>query len=115
MLTQLVIETPTGYMIQCRACGWHEFPKIGKPGASWKFNGNVFSPSFTPSMNQTFTPTDPDPTDRDMKFRRCHFIVTAGTINYCGDCTHAYAGQRFPLEPWPEAKVKYYDALKGQA
>jgi hypothetical protein len=95
-----VKETSTGWVIRCRACNWHEFPKSGKPGASWTFNGDFERPTFTPSMNELVNGPGPD-NRPDIPTRRCHFIVTDGQIQFCGDCTHELAGQAMPLEHWP--------------
>lgn len=102
---QTIIETPTGWMIKCQNCQWHEFPKVGKPGASWQFNGDLALPTFTPSMNELVGPY-PDGTSR-----RCHFIVTNGQIKYCGDCSHSLANQIIPLLPWEQAEIDYYKLI----
>ncbi len=104
-MPQTVIETSTSYMIRCKNCGWHEFPKAGRPGASWTFNGNFERPTFSPSMNECLNPKDSKDYRPDCDTRRCHFIVTDGQISYCGDCTHGLRGS-MPLEPWPDAEVK---------
>ncbi len=31
----------------------------------------------------------------------CHYILTAGQLNFCGDSTHALAGKTVPLPPLP--------------
>jgi len=31
----------------------------------------------------------------------CHYILTAGVLNYCGDSTHALKGQAIPLPNLP--------------
>ncbi len=94
-----VKETETGWMIRCPACNWHEFPKVGKPGASWTFNGDRERPTFTPSMNELIN--GPGEHHRpDVPTRRCHFIVTDGQIQFCGDCTHELNGKTMPLEHW---------------
>ncbi len=101
-MTTLVIETPSGWMIRCRVCQWHEYPKVGKPKATWTFNGNRECPTFTPSMNEAIG----EPVKR-----RCHFTVTDGKITYQKDCTHELAEKTLPLEPWPQAEVDYCKIL----
>lgn len=32
----------------------------------------------------------------------CHYILTAGQLNFCGDSTHALAGKTVPLPELPE-------------
>ena len=109
-MRQRVIKTPTGWMIKCRTCQWHEFPLNGKPGASWTFNGDFINPTFTPSMNEAVNwPTSPHYNPEMAKYtRRCHFIITDGKINYCGDCTHELKNQSFELEEFDQAQIAYY-------
>ena len=64
-------------------------------GAQWSFNGSGDSPSFTPSMNISVGPF------RDGSIERCHYFVTDGRILYCGDSTHAMAGQTVDLPDVP--------------
>lgn len=104
---QKVIETNTGWMVKCKACKWHEFPKIGKPGASWTFNGDLGCPTFNPSMNEHLN--DPGPNHNpELPTRICHFIISNGQISYCRDCTHELVGQTLMLEEWSDAEVKFY-------
>lgn len=107
---QTVIETESGYMIQCPVCGWHEFPKVGKPNASWSFNGNYERPTFTPSMNEAVGPF-PEDSKWPGQIKRCHFVLTDGRLNFQGDCTHELAGQQRDLEPFSQAKIDYYALL----
>jgi hypothetical protein len=97
----IVKETETGYMIRCPECNWHEFPKQRlSNGAAWTFNGDVEKPTFSPSMNECINPTGSPHHQPDIPTKRCHFIVTDGIINFCGDCTHGSAGKSMPLEHW---------------
>lgn len=41
---------------------------------------------------------------------RCHSFVTAGRIQFLGDCTHALAGQAVDLPEWIDAS----DEFRGQ-
>lgn len=108
-----VIETRDGWMIQCRACQWHEFPKRPTAkGDSWTFNGDLVRPTFSPSMNESQNPPDHPGYNPDVKSSRCHFVVTNGEIDYCPDCSHELRG-KMPLEPWPADKLAYYDGLKA--
>jgi hypothetical protein len=36
----------------------------------------------------------------------CHYIMTAGMISFCGDCTHSLAGKIVPI---PELPLGYRD------
>jgi hypothetical protein len=70
-------------------------------GAKWQWNGSLDSPTFTPSIlvRGTVPITDAE-ADRIMAGeafeptpRVCHSFVTAGRIQFLGDCTHELAGQ----------------------
>lgn len=99
-----VIERDTYWEINCAACRWHSIPKKGKSGANWTFNGNVHCPTFTPSVNELLN--GPGPEHREgIPSRRCHYIVAAGKIKYCGDCTHALKGQTLPMIPFDPVRV----------
>lgn len=56
----------------------------------WTFNGNVDSPTFVPSFRID-----------DRAGNVCHFILTAGVLDFCADSTHALKGQKVPLPPLP--------------
>lgn len=114
-MSQLVIETHTGWMIRCRNCGWHEFPKKGKPKATWIFNGDMVKPTFTPSMNEGVNLPDCGDYKPEYPSRRCHFNIRDGNIIYCGDCSHDLKDQTFPLEPYSDVEVKYYKILLEEA
>lgn len=80
------------YFLICRGCNQeHLIPKIGKPGASWTFNGDFEKPTFSPSVMLKWNQGEAQVP------QCCHFIITDGNINYCGDCTHALVGQTIPL------------------
>lgn len=53
----------------------------------WQFNGDESCPTFTPSLRVL-----------DGKGgTECHLFVTAGQIQFCGDCPHPLAGQTVPM------------------
>ena len=68
-------------------------------GARWTFNGNGDVPDFKPSMNISGGPFP------DGRIERCHYFVTAGRIQYCGDSTHAMAGQPIDLSDIPQERL----------
>lgn len=59
-------------------------------GAQWSFDGNVETPTFSPSINISWG-----------KSERCHYFIKAGQIQFCGDSTHALAGTTVPLPDLP--------------
>ena len=73
---------------------------------SWGFNGDWKRPTFTPSF---LTWNDPDPRAKEgSKFRtgwRCHSFITDGQIAFCGDSTHALAGQTVPMVPFDMERI----------
>jgi hypothetical protein len=79
-----------GFSFFCPGCG-HGHVYYTKGSLAWSFNGNVDSPTFTPSLLNT-CPNHPDP-----KQRVCHLFLTDGKLAYCGDCTHDLAGKTIEL------------------
>lgn len=79
----------------CPACEeMHDFA-VEHPlhnGSIWRFAGPHDLPTFSPSMNIAIG---------DPVAERCHYILTAGVINFCGDSTHSLAGQSVPLPDIP--------------
>lgn len=94
-----------GYFHWCPACNeMHILPD------GWTFDGNVESPTFNPSfmhsgVKKTFTDGKWDGFAKDAEGKPvphvCHYILTAGVLNYCGDCTHDLKGQAIPLPDLP--------------
>jgi hypothetical protein len=79
------------FMFWCPACQcghavWTE-DRGGKP--MWKFNGNFDAPTFSPSLLIHHGSGGKE---------ICHTVVSDGVINYCSDCTHAFAGRSIPME-----------------
>lgn len=78
---------------------------------SWSFNGDLDRPTFSPSVKITGVQTvvvDGKWTDewvRDAAGKPvsycCHYILTGGQLNFCGDSTHALAGKTVALPPLP--------------
>ena len=58
----------------------------------WEFNGDLNSPTFTPSL--LVYPHTNQP--------RCHTFITNGRIQYLDDCEHELAGQTVDLLEWKE-------------
>lgn len=78
------------YTHWCPACNeMHPLPD------SWKFNGNLESPTFNPSFKH-------EGWINGKPIGICHYVLTNGQLNYQGDCTHAFAGKIIPLPVLPE-------------
>jgi hypothetical protein len=94
----------------CPACDrLHQFA-VNAPqrnGARWAWDGEVLAPTFMPSMNiKTNPPGDPHHQPRAAS-SVCHYILTKGRITFCGDCTHALAGQVVDLPDLPVRHGSY--------
>ena len=101
-----------GYSHWCPGCGqMHMIPN------SWNFDGNVNSPTFTPSVSITGKQTVADEQGkwtgdwvRDAHGNAvdycCHYNLTAGQLQFHGDSTHSFAGKLVPL---PELPIEFRD------
>jgi len=80
---------------------------------NWNFvNHDLEKPTFTPSFKHTGVKTvhvNGKWTGEFVKDENgkpvpqcCHYILTDGVLNYCGDCTHSLAGKSIPIPPLPE-------------
>lgn len=102
-VSRFLRSTKVGFIHYCPACDEaHHYVTDGSRG--WAFNGNVECPTFTPSMlirtgpRPTVPAGRPDAGQVDV----CHYVLTDGQINFCGDCTHGMVGQTVPLPELPE-------------
>ena len=78
------------YLHWCPGCEeLHQLPD------SWQFDGNLESPTFSPSFRHSGYSSHDEP-------RICHYILTTGVLNFCGDSTHSLAGKSVPLPKLPE-------------
>lgn len=74
--------------------------------SGWKFNGDVLSPTFSPSILTTTPPNEAGDNYRSHSFIRC------GKIQYLNDCTHEFAGKTIdlpPLEEWTDGWREYFE------
>lgn len=90
----------------CPACDDAHMIRFG--GDGWTWNGDLESPSFTPSVKVTGVQWE-----RSYPFFKprhhvepgepicCHSWVTAGRIRFYDDSTHDLAGQTVDLPEWP--------------
>ncbi len=77
-----------GIGFYCPGCGsMHVVPINGSK--AWGYNGNPDSPTLTPSVKVT------------SQDGVCHFFLTDGRLNYCGDSTHALPNQSARLPTLP--------------
>lgn len=64
----------------------------------WTFDGNVEKPSFAPSM-RSFTPANEK--DGTPEVTLCHYVLTAGVINFLPDSSDHDLRGEVPLPPFP--------------
>src|SRR6185369_10364774 len=95
-VSEVLRSTDSGYALWCPGCEeMHVLP------SSWKFNGNLESPSYTPSfkhegiqrifVNGKWTGEWRRDTGGNTIPYVCHYVLTDGRLNFCGDCTHPLA------------------------
>lgn len=78
-----------GYAHWCPGCEEdHPLPD------GWDFNGNLESPTFTPSFKHSGY-------NRRHQNFVCHYVLTDGILNFCADCTHALKSTSVPLPDLP--------------
>lgn len=78
---------------------------------TWEFDGNVNSPTFKPSVNITGVQTVVERGRWTGEFKKdaagnpipycCHYILTAGQLQFQPECTHELKGQTVPLPVLP--------------
>ena len=93
---------------QCPGCGGSHYVNVEFPnswGACWKFDGNCENPTLKPSVNESSEYMKVDE-EHEIPYTRCHFVLTNGVMEFCGDCTHDKAGQNnLPLPDLNGSKV----------
>lgn len=97
-----------GYGHWCPGCGYGHEINVDTPnhsGAKWAFDGNVNSPTFTPSVNirrGRFADPEYKPEEGHDLSGVCHYNITAGRIIFHPDSTHSLSGQTVDLPDIPE-------------
>jgi len=88
--------SPGILVFHCPGCGFdHPFHIDGSKhprGQSWKWNGSMDKPTFTPSL--LINKSHPQ--------QICHSYVTDGKIQFLGDCFHSLKGQTVEI---PEYEI----------
>ena len=74
------------YMFHCPACGFLH----GFHSKRWKFNGDLDSPTFTPSLMI------------NASTNKCHLNMKDGNINYLNDCLHVMSGVSIVCPEWED-------------
>ncbi len=114
-----VLRRPQGGQLAwwCPACeGVHHVPVEGT--SAWEWDGNAEAPTIKPSVKLSGVELSAEgevliESDRASGIKRpagftyptkpfcCHFVITAGKIFFCADCTHALAGQTLDMVECP--------------
>lgn len=88
----------------CPACNEMHFfytKEYEHPGPKWDFNGDVESPTVSPSLAMsTNRPKDPNAPRVPPPYpvwTYCHLFVKNGMIEFLSDCPHELAGQTVPI------------------
>ena len=87
-------------MLTCPGCEQqHQIWTGNGPGPAWQFNGDVESPTFSPSLLVRMGPKCDENGLRltGAPDQRCHSFIRDGKIEFLGDCSHALAGQTVEL------------------
>lgn len=69
----------------------------GNQHTGWRFDGNLESPTFSPSLLIFYTHPQ-----TKQRVSICHVVLTNGILNFCHDCEHELKGKSVPLPEIPE-------------
>lgn len=100
-----------GYAHYCPACSELHTIYVRDSSPSWTFNGDLYKPTFSPSVKITGVQTEKingewtgefilGPGDKPLRLC-CHYHLEDGLLKYCSDCTHEYSGKTIPLPVLP--------------
>ena len=113
---KLVRTTASNIGHWCPHCNEVHFFRISRPEGTnypvWKFDGNIETPTFTPSMRisepvygKSTIEKQPDGSYRKVNWKTiCHYNLTAGIVKFHGDGPHGR--KNVPLQDIPEAWFK---------
>lgn len=106
-------KTTGGYIHWCPGCEEvHTISTEAPYTLHWSFNGDVDRPTFSPSVRIKGKKRriengiwkgewERDEHGHPVDFC-CHYILTDGQLQYCGDSTHPLSGQTVPLPELPD-------------
>lgn len=86
-------------MFYCPGCDHLHGIKVNGEGVTWDFNNNLEKPTFSPSVRHYVV-------NDGVEHTLCHYIITDGVINFCGD---SHAHQLRGNVPLPELPERYRD------
>lgn len=76
----------------CPGCKCPHYVRVSGSGPLWEWNGSLEEPTLSPAA--TFNAHGE---------ARCHFVITAGYIEFLSDSHHSLKGSRTPLPVWVDA------------
>lgn len=111
LLSKKLIQSTVGrYLHWCPGCKSRHIINTDKPndvGAIWVFDGDVENPTFTPSVH-IHAPGYKSGDSYMPRRTVCHYILSAGILNFCSDSGHTLAGEVIPLPDLPQSILDYY-------
>jgi hypothetical protein len=85
------------YMHWCPGCKEVHAINVGSDiGPNWTFNDCPEFPTFSPSVKISSSRWD-EAKATMVEFTQCHYFITNGEIQFCGDCAHDLNGQTVEL------------------
>ena len=91
----------------CPGCkGLHQIPTKNTHNSNWSFNGDIESPTFSPSI---LTQVQKD----GNWITICHSFVTDGKIQFLNDSKHLFAGKTVELNTIDKESSFYYSWMEG--
>ncbi len=97
---KLRLIKPGVYAHWCPGCKGRHFFNLyaddNPGGAKWDFNGDIYRPSFSPSMHIKIT-------DHDTRQQEtlCHYYLREGQLQFLSDSGHELKGQTIDLPDFP--------------
>lgn len=86
-VSNVMLESNGIYFIECPGCNVMHPIHVGEQHKiRWGFNGDIDSPTFTPSLM----------VNAGSK-RQCHSFIVGGEIQFLSDCHHDLAGKTVSL------------------
>lgn|SRR5574343_92638 len=80
------------YLVECPGCKMaHAIHTARYSSPRWEFDGNMESPTFSPSILVRWDEGTPP------VYHVCHSYIIKGQWQFLSDCTHALAGQTVPM------------------
>lgn len=102
-LSKKLMASEQSIHFMCPACKRVHSFRVTAPSDNWTYNGNPESPTFSPSLKETYNgwvPAYDGSRGMVRKEQICHLYLTDGVITYQSDCTHDMAGATIALPDW---------------